>query len=262
MPIPNCRQARLPMGAAIAALVIGLSAPPSGVALGQVWQGPQGGQGQGQGQGGAGKGQQGGHDEGGHEDGGQEDGGHEEGEGQKGGHQQGGAQNSMGGSGQGSGGQGGSPVWAQEGIPEVELGRLNVVRSPRSVLDRALEEALSRFDAATMAALYEMSAVEFAATAESQWGTITIIDSPLQNLALLRQLWTTGDSGLPGVDPRNPTELSAILLGVASDKSIPISTDTVRALATILRVTMSDATMSAIASRAETVRRGVLAGHG
>ena len=37
----------------------------------------------------------------------------------------------------GSGGsEGGKPAWAQEGIPEVELGRLNVARSPDKVLDQ------------------------------------------------------------------------------------------------------------------------------
>lgn len=44
----------------------------------------------------------------------------------------------------GSGGSdGGKPVWAQEGIPEVELGRLSVARSPDKVLDKALAEAVA-----------------------------------------------------------------------------------------------------------------------
>jgi hypothetical protein len=33
------------------------------------------------------------------------------------------------------------PVWAQEGLPEVELGRLNAARAPDHVLTRALGEA-------------------------------------------------------------------------------------------------------------------------
>jgi len=43
--------------------------------------------------------------------------------------------------------RGGRPVWAQEGIPEVELGRLNMARAPAHVLMRALDEAVLRFDA-------------------------------------------------------------------------------------------------------------------
>ena len=94
--------------------------------------------------------------EGGQGQGGQGDGGNGQG-GQ--GSQQG--QGNQGGSGAGQGGPGtdsdgkgpqaggpsdtggGKPVWAQEGIPEVELGRLSVARSPDHVLDRALAEAQS-----------------------------------------------------------------------------------------------------------------------
>jgi len=42
-----------------------------------------------------------------------------------------------------SGSGGGKPFWAQEGIPELELGRLSVVRSPDQVLQRAFVEALN-----------------------------------------------------------------------------------------------------------------------
>jgi hypothetical protein len=40
--------------------------------------------------------------------------------------------------------QGGPPVWTREGIPEVEVGRRNVVRAPRHVLDRALADPHDR----------------------------------------------------------------------------------------------------------------------
>ena len=71
--------------------------------------------------------------------------------GQGAGGQGGGGQGGQAGNGQGRG-QGGSgnsgggrPVWAQEGLPQVELGRLNVGRSPDRVIDRAFDEALSGF---------------------------------------------------------------------------------------------------------------------
>lgn len=168
------------------------------------------------------------------------------------------------GAGQGQGGQGsdgGKPAWAQEGIPEVELGRLNVIRSPDRVLDRALAEVIKTYNPA-MEPYYELSAAAFADQAESSWDNITIVDSPLQNLALLRELWTTSKTSLPGVDPASIIELSAIFLGVASDKTVAVSDDTVRALAIIMGVSMSDSTVSNIADRAEEVRLGVLAGHG
>jgi hypothetical protein len=246
------------LGSAAAIALLAMAGPIATHGFAQEWQGPQGGQGQGQGGGGQGGGSQGGGG-GEHEDSEHDEGEHEDGGG-KGGHTPigGGGQ----GAGQGSDGQGGSPVWSREGIPEVELGRLNVIRSPDRVLDRALAEVISTFDPATMEALYELSAAQFAAEAEANWGTITIIDSPLQNLALLRELWTTGETSLPQVDPRNLTELSAIFLGVASDKTIPISEEAVRALAIIIGVQMSDATIASIADKAEDVRLGVLAGHG
>ncbi len=70
------------------------------------------------------------------------------------GHDGGSGGDGHGGSGQGAGGgnaqQGqdrssGRPTWAQEGIPDVDLGRLNVARSPNHVLDRAFDEAIASF---------------------------------------------------------------------------------------------------------------------
>ena len=158
--------------------------------------------------------------------------------------------------------RGGKPAWSAEGIPEVELGRLSVIRSPDQVLDRALAEALANYDAATMEDYYEMTAAEFANEAETDWDNIVIFDSPLQNLALLQDLWEDGQTSLPGVEPANLIELSAIFIGVASDKNLSISDDTVRALAIISGVTMSDELISSIASKAEDVRLAVLIGHG
>lgn len=261
----------LALGTATLALAVGLAAQSQQAAMAQDWQGPKGGPGQGDGSGagaqsggGQGSGQGGGGSGGDHSNSDHHtDGEHEEGED----HEGGGAHDPTGGnqegqSGQG-GGDGGRPVWAGEGIPEVELGRLNVVRSPRT-LDRALLEARQSFDPATMVRLYQARAVDFANAARLNWDTIAIIDSPVQNLALLRELWTTRTSSLPGLDigATSIVELSAIFLGVASDKEIPISTDTVRALSTIFGVSINDAVAVAIANRAESVRQGVLAGHG
>jgi hypothetical protein len=162
--------------------------------------------------------------------------------------------------GQPSGSQGGKPVWAQEGIPEVELGRLSVARSPDRVLDRALAEVVANFDSTTMAALYSGTATTFAETVLANWDTITIIDSPLENLALLRELWTTQSTSLPGVTPTNIIELSAIFIGTASDKTIPVTVDTVTALATIFGVSL--ATVETIADKAEEVRLAIYTAHG
>ncbi len=155
---------------------------------------------------------------------------------------------------------GGKPAWAQEGIPEVELGRLSVARSPDHVLERALDEAVANFTPA-MADFYSQSLTDIITDLSLNWDELTIIDSPLQNLALFDQILTTGTTSLPGVT-NDDDVLLAVFLGVASDKVVPISTDTVIALTTIFGDTMTEAEAEALAAMAESVRIAVLAGHG
>lgn len=106
-----------------------------------------------------------------------------------------------------------------------------------------------------------MSATAFATYLKSvDFKQVTIIDSPLQNLALLKDLLSDGSIQLSGVTPYNTNNLAAILIGVASDKNLAISTDTVVALTKILGVSVSDP--AAVAALAETVRQAVLEAHG
>lgn len=162
----------------------------------------------------------------------------------------------------GDGDRGGKPSWAQEGIPEVELGRLNVIRSPDKVLDRALVEVLANFDPDVSAYLYEMTARDFAAEILANWDSVTIIDSPLENLALLDELWSTGTTSLPGVTPASSLELAGILIGAASDKSVPITGDTVLALSIIVGIDLTHAVVDSIALKAEAVRDAIAEAHG
>lgn len=165
--------------------------------------------------------------------------------------------------GQPTGSQGGKPAWAQEGIPEVELGRLSVIRSPDKVLDRALAEVVSNWDG-SLATLYSLPAIEFGAYVEANWDTLTIIDSPLQNLALFEALLDSADHNtvpLSGVSS-NLVELSAIFIGTASDKTIPVTTDTVKALLTIAGYTLPDSIVADIAAKADQVRIDILTAHG
>lgn len=156
---------------------------------------------------------------------------------------------------------GGRPVWAREGIPEVELGRLNVGRAPGHVLERAEHEALSEYSEA-MAALYSLSAEQAAALLQGSYRDVARIDSPLQNLALYKDVMTFGQSQLPGVE-NAPLDLAAIFLGSASDKTIPVTEDTVIAINRILGlVDLSDQDRSTLAGKAESVRAAILIGHG
>jgi hypothetical protein len=156
---------------------------------------------------------------------------------------------------------GGKPAWAQEGIPEVELGRLSVARSPDQVLDRALAEAVGSLTP-EMVAFYNLSLDEAIEELSLNFDTVTFIDSPLQNLALLEDVLSGGtameDAGVTTGD----SVLAAMLLGAASDKTVPISTNTVIAVTTILGTPISLEAAEELARRAEDVRIAILAGHG
>lgn len=156
----------------------------------------------------------------------------------------------------------GKPAWAQEGIPEVELGRLNVARSPSKVLDRAYAEALATFNA-DMANFYSLSLADAVMKLSTEFDSASYIDSPLQNLSLLKDALDGSSvlTTLPGVANNNET-LEAIFLGVASDKTVPISPDTVTAITTILGTPITGDAAAKLAADAEEIRIAVLAGHG
>jgi hypothetical protein len=207
-----------------------------------------------------GKGGRGGSKGGGHEDG--AEGGHEGGGGEGRGGPGGGGEGDGGGRGQGAGAGGaGRPVWAQEGIPEVELGRLNVARSPDHVLDRAYAEALATFSE-DVAAFYRLDLAAMERELATNWGNIRLIDSPLQNLALLRDA-LDGRSVLRdvGITTDNDT-LLAVFLGTASDKSMPVTTDTALAISAILGRPLDQTEAAALAEEAERIRQAILEGHG
>ena len=156
--------------------------------------------------------------------------------------------------------QGGRPAWAQEGIPEVELGRLNVSRAPTHVLDQALGEALSSWNGDT-ADWYSMTAPEAAAYLLAHPDLVRI-DSPLQNLALYKEVVTDGTTELSGVTPASREDLAAIFLGAASDKTMPVTDDTVVALNAILGLpAMTEAQVDQVQAGAEAVREAIYTVH-
>jgi hypothetical protein len=161
----------------------------------------------------------------------------------------------------GSGGSGGGkPVWAQEGIPEVELGRLSVARSPDAVLDRALAEAVASLTP-DMVAFYNLSYDDLIAELSLNFDNVTFIDSPLQNLALLEDLLADGTALTGAGVTTDETLLAAILLGAASDKTIDISTETVIAVTTILGTPITGTAAEQLADLADSIRVAILAGH-
>jgi hypothetical protein len=143
----------------------------------------------------------------------------------------------------------------------VELGRLNVARSPAKVLDRSLVEALKGLTP-EMVSYDNLSIVEAIAALSLNFDATQFIDSPLQNLAMLQDL-LDGTSVLTANGVTTDTDtLAAMLLGAASDKTVPISVSTVIAVTTILGTPITGDAAEALAIEAESIRIAILAGHG
>ncbi|MBW2241434.1 MAG: hypothetical protein JRH01_05555 [Deltaproteobacteria bacterium] len=154
---------------------------------------------------------------------------------------------------------GGRPVWAQEGLPEIELGRLNVARAPSRVLDRALAEAVGEWSD-DKTDWYGLSLEEALARLPELEKGIRV-ESPLGNLGMYRSL-LSGQRPVP--ISGDALALAALFLGAASDKTIPIVPDTVVALNTILGVggDLSSTQVSGLAGDADRVRAAILEAHG
>ena len=159
------------------------------------------------------------------------------------------------------GSQGGKPVWAQEGIPEVELGRLNVARSPDRILEKAVEEEVSNLTDEKVA-FYSLSLDEMITVLSTDFDNVSMIDSPVANLGLLKDVMD-GTSVLTAEGVVNdPEVLAAVFLGSASDKTIEVTTDTADAVATILGYDLSEEQAESLAEDAEAIREAILEGHG
>lgn len=148
----------------------------------------------------------------------------------------------------------GKPNWAGKEL--TDIGRMNVIKSPDSVLQRAI--ANLEYDPATQAALYSMTAADFAAALLAAGNLDALIDSPVANLALLSDYWD-GTVALAGVTPASFVDFSGILIGTAADKTSPVTTEQVEALAAITGVTVNAA---AIADAAKTVQDAIVDIHG
>lgn len=100
----------------------------------------------------------------------------------------------------------GAPIDPTQAI-EVELGRLNVGRSPSSVLDNRAEEVVTMLNAADAVSLD--AAGRLVVTTD---GVAKTIDSPLENLAIYVALMTQGT--IPGVTDLPGTEFDHLVDGV------------------------------------------------
>lgn len=124
-------------------------------------------------------------------------------------------------------------------VQEVDFGRTSVVRAPPSMLASQLEEAVFNLQTADCKTLdpagrLVTSVVESPNEASAAVAS-AVIDSPLQNLAIYKQLMLYGYLGpendpvqLPGGNgPRNVLMTAARSLGAAADKSGKVTVDMV-----------------------------------
>jgi hypothetical protein len=134
----------------------------------------------------------------------------------------------------------------------VDLGRLNVGRASLSVLASQYEEALKSINAADSISLDAAGRIVL-----TKDGVSSAIDSPLENLALYKEIMTTGtitgltDAAKAKIDSSGTANLIAIadgtltsadlpaaasFLGASSDKTIKVTVDTVVYMNTILGI--------------------------
>jgi len=122
---------------------------------------------------------------------------------------------------------------------EIDFGRTSVARSPASVLDQSLEEAvirLSTADCVTRDAAGRM----VTSTVTDGVVASAAIDSPLMNLAIYRQLMLTGYLGAesaPLALPADALDIAAVGIGAASDKTGKVTVDMLVYLNQILGLT-------------------------
>ncbi len=134
------------------------------------------------------------------------------------------------------------------------------------MLDKSLAEALSTMDYS----LYQLTSLTDVLNAIKtgtlpSGATFVRVDSPLENLALYKDILVDGkigDGSKITVTQSNTELLLAVFLGSASDKEIPITADTVTAVNTILKLTLpSNISAADLAAEADQVRQDILAVH-
>jgi hypothetical protein len=126
---------------------------------------------------------------------------------------------------------------------EVDFGRINEARSPDAVFESQLEDAVVNLATADCITLDPAGRLVTSRVADDLTVTSSAIDSPLQNLAIYRQLILTGTLGI-SLPEEDPLITAARAFGAASDKSGGVNKDMVAYLNQIMGLT--DANVSTI----------------
>ena len=113
---------------------------------------------------------------------------------------------------------------------EVDFGRTNLARSPVEVFESQLEDVVVNLAIADCTTLDPAGRLVASTVAADETVTTNTIDSPLQNLAIYRQLMLTGFLGAeanPIELPGDTLDTAARGLGVSSDKTGEVNVDMV-----------------------------------
>jgi hypothetical protein len=110
---------------------------------------------------------------------------------------------------------------------EVEFGRTNEARSPESVFEAQLEDVIIKLATADSKSLDPAGRMVASNCGVDEETVTSTIDSPLQNLAVYRQLMLTGGIGIDLPQDADILDTAARGLGVAADKGGKITIDMV-----------------------------------
>jgi hypothetical protein len=139
---------------------------------------------------------------------------------------------------------------------EVDFGRINQARSPVTVFESQLEDVVIKLATAYSTSLDPAGRMVASTCGVDEMLVPSTIDSPLQNLAIYRQLMLTGAIGPALPAGAGPVETAARGLGVASDKGGEVNVDMVAYLNQIMGLT-DPATSTILPKLSETYREEV-----
>lgn len=139
---------------------------------------------------------------------------------------------------------------------EVDFGRTNEARSPDGVFQDALEDVVIKLSTADCVTIDPAGRLVATTVDSDETIVSSTIDSPLQNLAIYRQLMLTGSLGVQLPNDVSIFDMAARALGAAADKSGGMTVDQVAYLNQIMG--LSDLTQNTVLGKiCETYREEV-----
>lgn len=120
---------------------------------------------------------------------------------------------------------------------EVDFGRINEARSPESVFAAQMSDVIVNLATADCLSLDPAGRIVTSNVADDLSVTSGAIDSPLQNMAMYRQLILTGTLQAPLPEGAGALDMAARAIGAASDKTGLVSIDLIAYLNQIMGLT-------------------------